>query len=336
MSSGIKYFPFTPEVPWKVSNGIILPKMEPKLWKKLVNTRTPVIFCYGGLFESYFSLACAEVIHRAYPYKSIYWCGNKKFSQLINLSGIVSINQESVISEECRFKYPTPLFLDRKKHVYFNCLNNYINLYNYLGKKLPFNINPLTQQIFDNVMVPWKDYFPILRKLKQLPEFDKWRELKKFNINRPFLAIFPDNTGWSEHKKISFLGWSIHQIRSFVAMVNQIGLEVVIVTPHVNRYYGIKALIIEPKLEQVLYIIEKAKFLLSNELDFIFLKMLNKEPQKIICKKLMDKRTYFRGGYKKFNKYSIISNQEFLNTDHNIVCMENMEPFKVFMEIKGN
>src|SRR5690554_1839294 len=131
MKFSVRYFPFTPGIPWSIKNGrYIIPKINRIAWDKAVDGRDFNVVAYGGLFESFFSLSIIEALHFIHPEKKIYWSGHNQFNYLCSSQGIAKINK---FDETLIKKYPCPIFLDKEKFVYFNCLNNYIDVYSYAG-----------------------------------------------------------------------------------------------------------------------------------------------------------------------------------------------------------
>lgn len=314
----IKYFPFCKGIGWKCTS-VIKPKLDGDSWNRAVSDRTPIITCFGGLYEHYFSLSIIEALNKILPSKKVYFNGDEKFNALIKLNGISL--PENLITPELVKNYPLPLFFDEDDNVYFNVLFNYLEYHNVVGEVIFKNKNSISKQIFINSCLDWNiSYTPQLRNLTEPLEFTKWKESKKFNIDKPFVLIFPDSTDLSMHS-VSMLDWSIAQVKSFVSMCSGSGIHTVIITKNGGRYTGINSLVIPPNLEQILYLIQKCNVILSNEIDFLLLSLI-----------LSKNATVFARDQK--HRYSIKYNQKFLQTDKKIIQLKTLNPLDVFKAIK--
>lgn len=321
----VEYFPFSPGIPWKLKDNYILSRLDGANFSRVLTNRDPIFLCYGGLFETYFCLSILEALNFIYPSKKMYWCGDQKYNQLAYLNGLSALAPADItLSESQIVKYPAPLFLAKEKFIYFNCLFNYIDIYDVFGKFVKKSIRPISEQVFQNSLLDWNiNFIPKMRNIREPIEIRKWRETRKINVDRPFILIFPDYLGYSEHNT-SCLQWNIQQVKSFVSMVSQIGLGVIIVTSNIYRYHGIKAVVTDEKnFENLIYLIQKAKFLLAEELDIILLRMLLSKNSKIIS------RT-------QYDEFGLKRNQIFLGTNHELITKKELNPFDVFLEIKGN
>src|SRR6266581_2892356 len=293
----INYFPFLPGIPLQV-NGNIKRELDADSWNRLLENRNPIITCFGGLWESYLSLSYVEALNRFYPSKQLYINTDQKFNKLIELNNIAKPIQ--LISSDLIKNYPVPLFFNDGNDTFFNCLYNYLYSIDIAKKSKPHkNYGPIAKQLFRNSFLPWDiNFIPKLRKLQEPIEFIKWKESKRFNIDKPYILIFPDKTDLSIHS-FSELGWSIPQIKSFVSMCAGSGINSVIITKNIGRYTGINSLVIEPKIEQILYLIEKCSYRLSEEVDFLLLALTHSKNATVIGR--LNKK-----------QYSLKSNQKFL------------------------
>lgn len=319
MSSSKIYFPFCQGVGWPSSGEIIFPKLNSESWSKALDDRTPIITCFGGFFEHYLSLSIAEALNKIYPSKSIIFNGVNKFDNLINLNGLTSLN--NLINEEQIKQYPIPLFFDDSDNIYFNSLYNYLNIKKFNGEVIFKNRKPLSKQLFLNSCLSWDiNYIPKFRKLIEPIEFKKWKDSKKFNIEKPFVLIFPDTTDLSIHSA-PMLDWTIAQVKSFISMCSGSGINSVIITKNQGRYTGLNSLIIEPNIEQILCLIEKCSVILSNEVDFLLIALTHSINAKIICKS-------------NNKEFSIKKNQKFLQTNKVIIDSKVLNPIDVYKAIK--
>ncbi len=291
----INYFPFLPGIPLQV-NGNIKRELDADSWNRLLENRNPIITCFGGLWESYLSLSYVEALNRFYPSKQLYINTDQKFNKLIELNNIAKPIQ--LISSDLIKNYPVPLFFNDGNDTFFNCLYNYLYSIDIAKKSKPHkNYGPIAKQLFRNSFLPWDiNFIPKLRKLQEPIEFIKWKESKRFNIDKP-------------------------QIKSFVSMCAGSGINSVIITKNIGRYTGINSLVIEPKIEQILYLIEKCSYILSEEVDFLLLALTHSKNATVIGR--LNKK-----------QYSLKSNQKFLQTNKKIVEMKIVQPIEVYKAIK--
>ena len=127
-SPKIKYLPFSPGIPWEVKGGIIAPKIDYDLLSEIIDKKKITIIAHGGALESFYSLAIIEMLNYNFPNSSLRWSGENCFFELVKLQGIVSDQADSSLKDLVK-KYPAPIFLDKKRNVYFNSLNNYTSHY---------------------------------------------------------------------------------------------------------------------------------------------------------------------------------------------------------------
>jgi hypothetical protein len=315
-----RIFPYCPGIIWKLRSNLIIPKLDINNWKRAIDDREIVIVNFGGLFETYFSLSYFEALNKLHPQKDITFNGQEQFSQLININGLGNCN--SLINKEQAIKYPIPIFLDKSNHTYFNCLNNYLYIKNSNGKNEFKRRSALSKQLFENSCLDWNiNYTPQLRNLKLSNVFKEFKQFKKFDIDRPYVLIFPDNnSGFSMHS-ISMLGWTVAQVKSFVSMTSSKGIQTVIITKHIGRYTGINSLVLAPKLDNILSLIEKSSVILSDEVDFLLIGLLLSKNGKIIARDVN-------------KEFSIKKNQKYLGTNNKLYLAKELEPIKVFKEIK--
>lgn len=268
-----QYFPFSPGIPWQIKNGkYIIPKLNIELWNKAVENRNIVLVGFGGLFESYLSLAIFEAIHGKFPKKKIYWYGDDSFNYLVHSNGLASIYAGPLQEEQLK-DYTTPFFMDNKDSLYINYLNNYIDVKTCYGREGYHREAALSRQLFENSLLPWStSYFPKLRFLQGSIEFENWCKREKFYKNKPFVLIFPDK-GWSKHK-VNCLNWSHTQVKSLAAMLKQANINLVICTSNPGLYYGSKLYLLPNKLEYIFNLLPYAKATMSQDIDFLLISLM--------------------------------------------------------------
>lgn len=265
----IKYLPFAPGIPWNTTRGGgIRPKLTVNIWKDVLQNRNAVVAVHGGLIESYVSLIYLEAINYLAPEKKIYWNGNQQMNQLVWLNGLASISPidvKSILTE-----YPAPIFLDRQNYFYFNVLNNYL-VYRTLSGKFSFkNRKPIIRQMLDNTTLDWNDfYLPQIRKNELPNDLKEWIRIIRFNMNQPYVCLFPDRDV-TIHQK-SCLGWNPSQIRAFGALLKQMGIRLFVFTKNGQHYYNSAVDILSPKLNQIVYLLKNTKAVLSESIDYLLM-----------------------------------------------------------------
>ena len=317
----VRYFPFCPGIPWQTKNTYdIIPKLSIDSWNRALHERNIVLVNFGGLFETYFSLSYVEAFNKLNLKNKIYFNGRDEFYDLINLNGL--LKHKKIIDNQIALKYTLPIFLDKSNNVYFNCLNNYIDVYGYNAKFRYKNYKSLSEQLFSNSCLDWNiNYTPQFRNLKTSNQFIELKKNRRFDIDKPFILIFPDdNSGLSMHS-VSMLGWTIPQVKSFASMVQPKGIQTVIVTKNINKYVGINALMLSPQFDTILCLIEKSSVILSEEIDFLLIGLLLSNKGMIMSKNI-DKQ------------YSIKKNQIYLQTNKKLFISKTLEPIEVYKEIK--
>src|SRR5260221_420987 len=93
MKYNTQYFPFSPGIPWKTKNNIIIPQIDSPTFNKVIEGRDINIVSFGGLIETFLSLSILEQVHFLYPSKNFYYSGNDKFNDLININGLCKLKR---------------------------------------------------------------------------------------------------------------------------------------------------------------------------------------------------------------------------------------------------
>lgn len=266
MNNTIKYFPFSPGIPWKIKrNKYIIPEIKYELYNKIIKNKNIVTLCFGGFFESYFSLFIIEALNDLSLSNKIYFKGDSRFNYLVHSQGIASIFPYD-LNKDFGFKYPAPLFLDDSNNVYVNCLNDYIIARGFKGTGTWPVKRPVTKQIFTNSMLNWDEKFPIFRNEENI-KFLNWCKLYKFHYRKPYAFILPFETGLSNHN-VSCLNWSIYDIKKFAAMVKQY-INVVVCTKTPELFLNSDVYAINVDVSLIVSLLQNCSFLLSKEVDYI-------------------------------------------------------------------
>lgn len=271
--TSVRYFPFAPGIPWKMRGSYIWPELDKEIWDQVLKDKKFVIVANGGLFESFFSLSLLEALNATDPTRQLYWTGSSKYSSLAYMNGLSKPSPIEVDASLAK-RYPAPIFLDKYDLAYFNCLNNYIKMRPYTQRGYKANMRPVTKQIFENSLLDWDfKYIPQLRKLLISNELEEWRKRSRFYDNKPFVLIFPDATDFTIHSD-KCLNWGPTEVKAFSSMLHQAGYSLVVCTDNPRAYYDSFSFYIPLKLDFILFLLSKARAILSKDIDFLLMGLL--------------------------------------------------------------
>lgn len=317
----IRYFPFSPGIPWKVKNGrYVVPHLSSDAWVRATKSRDIILLANGGLVESFVSLSLFEILNYASTTSKLMWAGNRQFESLVRLNGLASVCPIS-FSNDIIQKYPVPLFLDKSTNTYFNYLNNYIDVKTFYGEYGYRDCRPIAQQLTSNFIIPWeKRYLPQYRNSQiALGELDKWSKLSRFQFRQPYICIFPDR-GLSQHKQV-MLGWNDTEVKALAAMLRQVGISTLVFTNNSNKYYASPVYTLPTNPEYMLLMIRAAKAVLADEVDpLIIAEMISSA--KIVAKPSK-------------NEINLHKNRKFLKSSNVIHTLRKLTPVKAFNVIYG-
>lgn len=318
MTDKIVYFPFAPGLPYKVRRGkYIIPTIDPKSWDRIFQGRQVVLAAYGGFFETLFSFSIAEAINQLKPKTKIKWVGDRFYDQIRVANGLAS-SSDLEIDQNTLSKFPVPIFFDKKENLFINCLNNYRKVFSYAGEFRYNDKRAAVKQIFQNIMIRWEPkYLPTLRQ--ECPgHLEKLAKLRKFDLQQPYILLIPDRTGWSDHD-VSCLEWSLNEIRSFAAMVRASDYNLVIFSPAPEKYHGIKAFIPPFQLNDLLYLLDNAKVVLSKDVDFVLGASIVGNAKTISLPTI--------------NEFKIEKNRKFLLSSNEARTLRDLSPLKALEEL---
>lgn len=314
--TSVRYFPFSPGIPWKMWGAYIWPELDKAIWDRVLKDKEFVIVANGGLFESFFSLSLLEALNATDPTRQLYWTGNPKYSSLAYMNGLSKPSPVEVDAPLAE-RYPTPIFLDKYDLAYFNCLNNYIKLRPYYQRGRRSNMWPVTRQIFVNSLLEWDfKYIPQLRKMLVSNELEEWRKRSRFYDNKPFVLIFPDASDFTMHSD-ECLNWGPTEVKALSSMLHQVGYSLVICTNNPRPYYDSYAFHVPLELDFILFLLPKARAILSKDIDFLLMGLLLSSA-KIIANP--SRKRCFR-----FDK-----NRDFLGTTNDIVTKKILTPLMAY------
>lgn len=310
------YFPFAPGVPYRLKRGIyVVPRLDFKHWNEAINGKTVTTICYGGFLENIMSLTFLEAVNELKPSHELNWICDFRFKDIWKINGLGS-EAEYKVAQEQLLGYPVPLFFDANSETaYFNCIDNYINIKTYYGESKYHDKKAICHQVFRNSMVDWSlRYLPKMRNLF-LPE---GLSHFKFDFDKRFILLMPDTSGLSSHN-VSCLNWKVNEVKSFAAMLQAKGYNLVILTPNTQKYYGIKALVLNTNIDFILFLLEKASIILSKDVDFLIASML-----------LGNAKVF---SIENKNEYKIQKNKKFLCVENEIFTSKELSPYLVFQEL---
>ena len=99
----IRYFPFAPGIPWKLSGGKVIPEVSIDLLHKITQNKKAIIVAYGGFIESFVSLVLLEMLNRELPKLSLVWEGDPEYYELIRLQGLSTIGLGVITNDEVKY-----------------------------------------------------------------------------------------------------------------------------------------------------------------------------------------------------------------------------------------
>jgi len=270
LSKSVKFFPFSPGIPWKLKNGkYVQPEVPSNHLSNLINEKSLVVLSFGGIVEAVFSLFFIETLKTLKPKQDIYWVGNKKFSPLVQAQGLG--HYSDLVNENTLKRFTTPVFFDKEDRAYFNSLYNYLDVYSYYLDFGYENKKPGFKQILNNLCYG-SDFWevPKARNIEVSSDLHFHLNSAKIDLSLPFVLIMPDETGDSLHQQ-SCLNWSPREINSLAAMLYSLKIQTVVLTPRVGKYFGGQAKCVPYNFDFALTFLSKASVILSKELDFLYL-----------------------------------------------------------------
>ncbi len=268
MKVSTKFFPWSPGIPWQVKNGkYVVPQLPSALFHSVLKDKNIVVCSFGGFMEAFYSMSILEILNHEMPGAKILWCGDKAYHHFIKYNTIAKLYDKVTLSDVERF--PTPIFFDKNNHAFINSLYNYLDVKTYYLTHGYKDNKAAISQIVDNATIPWDDRFlPKLRNLEKPKDLDLFLQMERINLNAPFVLVLPDPTGCSQHEE-SGIDWDIHEVKSFAAMMHQSSIPVVVLSENSTTWTYSKAKTIPYRPEFALYLMIRAKFILSKDIDFL-------------------------------------------------------------------
>lgn len=320
MGRNTKFFPFAQGIPYKLWKcKYIAPKIDYNSWQKAIADKRLILVNYGGFFECLLSTSILEALSILRPNNKLEWITDPFMKDIFLLNGI---GKESIINlpKETLRKYPCPLFFNKNNNiVFFNCLNNYIKLFDYRGIYQKNIKVILSKQLFRNSMISWDyKYLPKMKQLNCPQDLGKQAKLYNFKLNKPYILVIPDITGYSEHSIYS-LNWNHKDIIELSSMLTNTKYNLIICTQFYKKYHGLRALVVKNTIHNLLYLIKNCSVILSREVDFLLSAMLLGE-SKIISTKLK-------------KEYSLDQNQKYLEAKNELVIVDKLNPYIVFKNV---
>lgn len=264
MSKSLRY-PFCPFKSWSINeqeDRLILKNSTPEELQKIFSYPEINIVCNGGLWESLLSLSIFEYCkyHR-------YSCKLNAYipeahRDLLYINGLDSKYQDKYINCDL---YPCPLFtLD--SNPYFNTSYNLDGWYDIYGNKLRDQYKTSFNVIKDNFPFEWKqEYFPQLRNIDN-NELSGWAKQYKVMLNQPYALIIPNRLGYSINSN-HYLNFNLEQIKHVVEVFKSHGINCIIIDHNLGVFNGFAFL--RFKLNNFLFLLKNAKFIMSDEIDFL-------------------------------------------------------------------
>lgn len=308
-----KFFPFSAGIPWKIDRGkYIVPEIDSETWHKVLDNRQITITAFGGLLESFFSLAAAEALVSFDPGHRLFWLGNPEYNFFVRVQNLCKLSDLD-LKPEMLGNYPTPIFFDAHENAYLNVLNNYLVRTSYWGK-YPEPVNtPVLEQIFQNVMVPWRpSYVPKFRKLGS-EFFDELCRTRRIRQRTKIVCIVLNPV------QDDLLGWNMHNLKEFTQLASHKGLKIVVFTHNVNMFYGTKILAHEYDLRKILQVMMNSWMVLSSDVQWLLIALIITDAR--VIAKQMD------GPFDLFKNAEVLGAQNDIFTDRE--CMSPIDAFTI-------
>lgn len=321
-----KIFPFAPGIPWTIKNErYVVPKIDEKTWNSALKDKNFVITCFGGFLESFFSFSYFESIYKIEPHRYISWCGYSDFKPLCKLYGTKFFDSENKIDYSIKERYPAPIFMDSGYNVYFNVLNNYIQIKSFNKQKAYLNNDICLKQLFDNSLMPWQNDIPKFINLKN-KKYENWKQTYKFDDTKKFIVIFTKT--WRTMHPLVCMDWDDRQIRELGEILSHLNISVIVCGGDVyDPFYKSSSVYRAPiDIEIILNLMKKSYGIISKDIDNLIIGMM-----------MSNKTIIFSNIVKEsFSKvFDFYKNAEYIGADNMIYTFDNIKPIDIFNICEG-
>jgi hypothetical protein len=318
-SDNVKFFPFSPGLPWAIKHGrYVVPQLPLSLLTHHLKKRDLVVAAFGGLLESYYSLSILETLNGILPKAKLFWNGNPKFHHLVDINGLAK--PTDLVSENDLERFPTPVFFDKEDRAYFNCLNNYLAVYTYYLTPGYQDGRSAVKQIVEKSTFPVdRAVFPQIRHKEVPPQLDFHFKSENIQIEAPFVLIFPDKSDLSVHD-VDCLGWEPREVNALAAMLSQVDIQLIAMTQRPGKYFGSLVKLIPLQLDYMLHLMPKSLAVLSKDVDFLF-----------VANHMSDAILF---SLPHNDAFKIEKNNDFLSAENVIYVKEEMSPHDVLSKIQ--
>lgn len=312
----IKFFPFSPGIPWNLKKGkYIIPDVPYKLLNSKLKNKNITTISFNGLFESYYSLSVFEMLNRKMPGQSLFWAGNSKFQTLVHRQGLAKISPYN-LKEDIIERFPTPIFFDKEDGAYFNVLNNYRYVYTYRRRFSYHNQKAALSQILPNLLVQWDDaFFPKFRNYYKCPsDLKSMLKARAVDLQKFFVLIIPNKLKDSS-ADFDCLKWSHVEFNSLISMLNHSKITPIVISERGNIHLQ-NAKTIPFNLDHILYLMSRSKAIVSASPDFQLMSLGNPNIKLI--------------SLNNSGEFSIKKNAKYLNSKNRILIKDKLDPVEVW------
>lgn len=243
----VKFFKFSPGIPWKVNNKSIVPTVNRDVWKKVVSNHTTVL-CPGYFFEVLLLPLFNKVLNKyGANVKNLivpaYYTDLLKVFDITNTTVDESPNLFNEFNrlDEVSKLFPVPMFMDRENNVYFNMLFGYGRRCNVNGKFLERDNESCWKQILRNTCsYPYQLAYPYFDQNQIKERLTKLFESKNVNANKPYILIDNHNYTYKSADGRNIIPNSLlpHQIRTVSTIAWQNGKQVIVMGKEINYNTG--------------------------------------------------------------------------------------------------
>ena len=238
------FFPFSLDIPWKAKGYAIIPSISKDIWNKYIKNKPISIVCPGYLLEAIVCSFAYYILNK----KVDRWIIPAYYAKALELFGI-SCNIESddnIFKEydrliEINKTYPSPIFFDKNKSVYFNMYKDYGNKITPTNKKRGRNSDPFWKQLLDNLCIENYEQHLSLRNFN----YEKaghicYKFLEKFGIAKNDKYYIIDATNLfcitADHREIESRIIFPIQIKEIVDNLKKQNIKCIVMADEVDQY----------------------------------------------------------------------------------------------------
>lgn len=278
-------YPFCPFQSWKVKDDRLIASSSSEDIKRiLTNSKIVGFTIQQGLWETVFACSIFEYLKEQRLSKDIVGFFPHHHKDIVDMMGFdYKFDNQKILTD----LYPSPLFTLDGKNPIFNLEFNMEVCRNIFGFKIENQDKPSWQIISKNFLFPWKSkYFPQLKYFprKPSPELDEMGKSYKINpwlSGFPFALILPSKMGYSSNPE-NYFDLSFAEISSLAHFLHSQGITPIIMDKEMGLFSNSNIFkFLKFTICDFLFLVGRASYLFSNEIDFLQLGMAYSQKAKI-------------------------------------------------------